>query len=92
MAAGEVRHQINTAVRLRADDGSEFTVVVDAAPEDVRAELERVDPGGLMLVRDRRSDEPGQATGFHWQIFVPSLAGLDATDRPPRPLPDVPAR
>jgi hypothetical protein len=87
MALGEFRHQINTAVTLQAADGSTFTEVIDAAPEDVLAERELAGPGGLMLVRDRRSDEPGQLAGFHWQIFVSSLVSIDATDGPPRPLP-----
>ena len=81
--------RVNARVRLRAADGREFSFVVDAAPEDVGA-LDRVTARGghgLMLVRDRRSDDEGQPRGFTWQVWSSSVVGIDATEDAPIPLP-----
>jgi hypothetical protein len=41
-----------------------------------------------MLLRDRRSDDPGQDHGVDWQVWTSSVVGWDATDsEPPIPLP-----
>jgi hypothetical protein len=84
--------RVMTAIRQRSSDGGEFTFVIDVDPADVMAEWDRigVERGihGLMLLRDRRSDEPGQDHGVHWQVWTSSVVGWDATDStPPMPLP-----
>lgn len=82
--------RVNTVIHLRSAEGGEFDFVIDAAPEDVKAEFDRVTAGGghgLMLVQDRRSAEPGRSHGINWQIWTSSLVGLDQTDRPPVGLP-----
>jgi hypothetical protein len=37
--------------------------------------------------RDRRSNEPNRTAGANWTVYTSSLVSLEATDRPPGPLP-----
>jgi hypothetical protein len=81
-----------TKIRLRSADDHESSFVIDVAPDEVAAEWTRVGASegrhGLMLLRDRRSDDPGQDRGVHWQVWTSSVVGWDAvTDEPPIPLP-----
>jgi hypothetical protein len=80
-------HGTNTLIRQRRGDGGEFENVIDADPEEVREEYDRIKGHGLMLIRDRRSDDPGRASGLVWQVWTSSLVGFEPTDRLPDPLP-----
>jgi hypothetical protein len=79
---------VYTLVRQRRADGGEFANVVDADPADVQDEYDRINGHGLMLIKDRRSDESGGFSGIVWQVWTSSLVGFEATDRLPDPLPD----
>src|SRR5258708_5447277 len=80
-------HKMNTLIRQRRADGVEFESVIDADPDDVQAEFDRIDGHGVMIVRDRRSDEPNRTTGNNWTLYTSSLVSFEPTDRPPGPLP-----
>lgn len=56
---------MNTLIRQRTATGTEFENIIDADPVDVQAERDRVDGRGMMIVRDRRSDEPSRTTGLN---------------------------
>lgn len=77
----------NTLIRQRKADGGEFENVIDADPAEVQAEYDRIQGHGLMLIRDRRSDDPARASGIVWQVWTSSLVGFEPTDRLPDPLP-----
>jgi hypothetical protein len=78
---------MNTLIRQRRADGTQFETVIDAAPEDVQAEFDRIDGRGMMIIRDRRSDEPNRVSGNNWTFYTSSLLSFEATDRPARALP-----
>jgi hypothetical protein len=80
-------HGTYTLVRQRRADGGEFENVVDADPAEVQAEYDRISGHGLMLIRDRRTDDPGRASGIVWQVWTSSLVSFEPTDRLPDPLP-----
>jgi len=77
----------NTLIRQRRVDGGEFENVIDAGPSEVQEEYDRIAGHGLMLIRDRRSDDPGRTSGVVWQVWTSSLVGYEPTDRLPDPLP-----
>jgi hypothetical protein len=80
--------KVMTKIRMRSGDGGEFAFVIDVNPADVQSEWDRIDGHGLMLLRDRRSNDPGQDHGVHWQVWTSSVVGWDATDSDtPIPLP-----
>jgi hypothetical protein len=76
-------------IKLRASDGSEFSFVIDVAPESVMEEWDKVRPDkdgshGLMLLPDRRDEH------IVWQIWTSSVTGWDAVDsEEPIPLPRI---
>ena len=78
---------MNTLIRQRRGDGTEFENVVDADPDDVQTEYDRIDGHGIMIIRDRRSDEPHRTTGNNWTVYTSSLVGFEPTERPAGPLP-----
>jgi hypothetical protein len=80
-------HGRNTLIRQQKADGGQFENVIDADPAEVQAEYDRIGGHGLMLIRDRRSDEPGRASGIVWQVWTSSLASFEPTDRLPDRLP-----
>jgi hypothetical protein len=81
-------HGTYTLIRQRRADGGEFENVIDASPAEVQEEYERINGHGLMLIRDRRSDEPGRTSGIVWQVWTSSLVSFEPTNRLPDPLPD----
>lgn len=78
---------MNTLIRQRRGDGTEFENVVDADPDDVQTEYDRIDGHGLMIIRDRRSDKPQRTRGNNWTVYTSSLVGFEPTERPAGPLP-----
>jgi hypothetical protein len=78
---------MNTLIRQRNADGTEFEAVIDADPEDVQAEFERIDGHGMMIVCDRRSNEPSRTMRNNWTIYTSSLLAFEATDQSACPLP-----
>jgi hypothetical protein len=81
-------HGTYTLIRQRRADGGEFENVIDASPAEVQEEYERINRHGLMLLRDRRSEEPGRSSGIVWQVWTSSLVSFEATARLPDPLPE----
>ena len=71
---------VNTAIRMATPEGGEFVYIIDVAPEDVQAELERVGEKGLMLLRDRRGS-------IVWTVWATTITGFDAVEAQPNPLP-----
>jgi len=80
-------HGRNTLIRQQKADGGQFENVIDTDPVEVQAEYDRIGGHGLMLIRDRRSDDPGRASGIVWQVWTSSLVGFEPTDRLPDPVP-----
>jgi hypothetical protein len=81
---------VMSRIRLRAADGSEFSFVIDVAPEAVQEEWDRIAGHGLMLLPDRRTEAPGVESHIVWQIWTSSVVGWDATDSDePISLPSV---
>jgi hypothetical protein len=80
-------HGTNTLIRQRKADGGEFVRVIDADPAEVQGDYDRIRGHGLMLIRDRRSDDPARASNVVWQVWTSSLVGFGPTDRLPDPLP-----
>jgi hypothetical protein len=79
-----------TKITLQAADGTEFAFVIDVDPDIVWKQWNDigVEEGkhGLMLLRDRRSDEAER--GVHWQVWTSSVRSFGATDsEEPIPLP-----
>lgn len=78
---------MNTLIRQRTATGTEFENIIDADPVDVQTEYDRVDGRGMMIVRDRRSDEPSRTTGLNRTVYASSVVAIKATDHPAEALP-----
>ncbi len=78
---------MNTLIRQRTATGTEFENIIDGDPVDVQAEYDRVDGRGMMIVRDRRSDEPSRTTGLNRTVYASSVVAIEATDHPADALP-----
>ena len=71
---------MNTVIRQRKTDGGEFENVIDAPPEDVQAELDRVASHGKLQIRDRSGKNL-------LEVWTSSLVSFEATHRPVDPIP-----
>lgn len=77
----------NTLIRQQRAGHGELEIVIDADPAEVQEEYERVQGHGLMLIPDRRSDDPRRTSRIVWQVWTSSLVGFEPTDHLPDPLP-----
>jgi hypothetical protein len=77
----------DTLIRQRTATGTEFENIIDADPIDVQTEYDRVDGRGMMIVRDRRSDEPSRTTGLNRTVYASGVVAIEATDHPADALP-----
>jgi hypothetical protein len=78
---------MNTLIRQRRASGAEFENVIDTDPAEVQAEYDQIGGHGVMILHDRRSNEPGRRMGNNWTLYTSSLVSFEGTDCPPGPLP-----